>query len=180
MKYWFTADYHLGHANIIKYCNRPFKNLEHMNSEIIRRHNSRIKPNDTVFFLGDFCFKNSKNRGEGINLKAEHWINKLNGNIIFIKGNHDSNNSLKTIIEKIIIYYSGKYFCLVHNPEYVDIDVPINLVGHVHDKWKFKRIRKGFSFTDAINVGVDVWNFYPITINEILKEYSKWLKKLKN
>ena len=74
MKYWFTADYHLGHANIIKYCNRPFKSLEHMNSEIIRRHNSRVKPNDTVFFLGDFCFKNSKNRGEGINLKAEHWI----------------------------------------------------------------------------------------------------------
>jgi len=36
MKFWFTSDYHLGHANIIKYCNRPFKGIDQMNSTIIR------------------------------------------------------------------------------------------------------------------------------------------------
>ena len=55
---FFTSDTHFGHANIIKYCNRPFSSLEEMNSTIIRNWNEMVKPEDTVFFLGDFCFKN--------------------------------------------------------------------------------------------------------------------------
>jgi len=60
-----------------------------MNEEIIRRWNERVKPEDTVFFLGDFCFKSGSDRGEGEPVKAQEYIKQLNGNIIFIKGNHD-------------------------------------------------------------------------------------------
>ena len=86
MKYWFSADYHFGHGNIIKYCPKSrhiFMNehekyvmtngteeekrklrisqesIDKMNAEIIRRHNERVKPDDYVFFVGDFCFKNT-------------------------------------------------------------------------------------------------------------------------
>jgi calcineurin-like phosphoesterase family protein len=52
---WFTADFHLGHKNIIRYCNRPFQTVEEMNQEILERLNSRVKANDILYFLGDFC-----------------------------------------------------------------------------------------------------------------------------
>ena len=178
MKYWFTSDYHLGHKNIIKYCKRPFKSLEQMNKTIIRNHNERVKKEDFVFHIGDFCFKNSSGkRGEGIKIFAKEWESKLNGKIIHIKGNHDRNNSTKTIIERLTIGYGNKRINLVHKPEMADINYKINFTGHVHEKWEIKKVRKDFDFTDCINVGVDVWRFYPVTFDEIIKRYSKWSKR---
>jgi calcineurin-like phosphoesterase family protein len=52
---WFTADFHLGHANIIRYCNRPFAIVEEMDQAILERLNGSVKVNDTLYFLGDFC-----------------------------------------------------------------------------------------------------------------------------
>ena len=101
----------------------------------------------------------------------------MNGKIIHIKGNHDKNNSTKTIIERLVIKYGGKRINLVHKPEHADINYEINFTGHVHEKWKFKRIRMGEAFTDCINVGVDVNKFMPVSFNEIIREYSKWLRK---
>lgn len=179
MKYFLTSDWHLGHFNIIKYCSRPFKTLEEMNNTIISNHNSRVKADDIVFFVGDFCFKNSLGGkvGEGVPVKAKEYLAKLNGKFVFINGNHDRANSLKTPIIHCHIRLGGKTFNLVHNPDFVDMDVPINFVGHVHNHWVMKRIRKGEKFTDAINVGVDAHNFFPITFEEVMSKYHKWVKK---
>ena len=179
MKIFFTSDTHFGHSNIIEYCNRPFKNIEHMNKELIKRFNERVKPEDSVFFLGDFCFKSGTNRGEGLPNKADYYRQQLNcKNITFIMGNHDNNNSLKTIIESLVIRYGGKWIKLVHSPDtqYIETKYDLMFVGHVHQNWKFKRIKQGFGFVDLINVGVDVWNFYPVTFSEIIKQYSRWIK----
>jgi len=159
MKFWFTSDTHFGHANIIKYTRRPFKSIEHMDRELIRKWNERVKPEDVVFHLGDFCFKGGKEGGKN---KYDFYAKQLNGKIILIKGNHDNNNSAKTIIENMTIYHGGKYFHLVHRPEGADSEY--NLVGHIHKLWKVKREGRKL----LINVGVDVWNFMPITIKEIL------------
>ena len=144
MKIFFTSDYHLGHFNIIRYCNRPFKTLYQMNKEIIRRHNERVKPDDTVFFLGDFCFKNTAGgkKGEGILVTAKEWKQKLNGKFIFIRGNHDRNNTCKTPIESIIIKYGGHKINLTHNPFNANKKL-INFVGHVHIKGQLKMVTKG-------------------------------------
>jgi calcineurin-like phosphoesterase family protein len=152
-----------------------------MNTALIRNWNERVKPEDLIFNVGDFCFKNSAGGkvGEGIPVKAREWEEKLNGKIIHIKGNHDRNNSTKTLIEKMGIKYGHKRINLVHNPEYVDLNYKINFVGHIHKNWKIKRIKRGFGFTDAINVGVDVWSYYPITFEEIMKRYNQWKKELK-
>ena len=178
MHYWFTADYHLNHWNIVSYVGRPFKSLEEMNETILKNHNSRVKKDDTVFHVGDFLFKNSigGKKGEGLPIKASDMESQFNGKFIFIKGNHDRNNSLKTIIENVVVKYAGKRFNLVHNPEFANFNYDINLVGHVHTHWKFKRVRKGETFTDLINVGIDVNNYMPRTFEELYSEYCKWKK----
>ena len=167
MKYYFTSDLHFCHENIIKYCKRPFRNIEHMHKELIKRWNARITPEDTVIHVGDFGF--SKN--------AFAMKDRLNGNIIFIKGNHDRNNKIKTRIASLVFQIEGHLYNVVHDPAYANVNYEINITGHVHDKWEIKRIKKGYAFTDCINVGVDVWNFYPITYEEIMQRYRKWRKK---
>ncbi len=176
MNNFFTSDTHFGHSNIIKYCNRPFRNVAEMNATIIKNHNLRVKKEDTVFFLGDFCFRNSPGgkEGEGTLHKAEHYIRKLNGRFVFIKGNHDKNNSLKTPIERIVIKYGGKRICMVHNPIHADSNYELNLVGHVHDKWLVRPLGEN---SIMYNVGVDVNNFRPISFEEINKAVSKWKRE---
>jgi len=177
MDHWFTADMHLGHANIIKYCDRPFSSLEEMNRILIRNWNARVKPEDIVFHIGDFCFKNTPGgkKGEGVPISARDWEKQLNGKIIHIKGNHDKNNSCKTIITNLTIWFGNKRINLVHDPAYAGVNYKLNFVGHIHEKWEIKRVKTMFGFTDCINVGVDVWNFKPTSYNEIMSRYYKWL-----
>jgi len=168
MKTWFSSDYHFGHANIIKYANRPFKDVDHMNETLIKRHNERVKPEDTVYFLGDFCFKGSigSKPGEGDKSKADYYMSRLNGNFVCIRGNHDNNNSLATKLENAVIEIGGKHVFLVHDPADFNQYYPINLVGHVHQNWRIKTLPNRVKL---VNVGVDVWNFYPVDIQEILE-----------
>jgi calcineurin-like phosphoesterase family protein len=52
--FFFTADEHYGHANIIRYCNRPFTSVDQMDAEIIQRHNEIVGLKDVVIHAGDF------------------------------------------------------------------------------------------------------------------------------
>ena len=144
-----------------------------MNDTIIKNHNARVTAEDTVFFAGDFCFRNSPGgkKGEGLPVKSSQYLRQLNGNFIFIKGNHDRNNSLKTRIEKVVIHYGGKRVNIVHNPIHADSNYELNFVGHVHDNWKFRKL--GVK-SIMCNVGVDVWGFKPVTYEEIIREMKKW------
>ena len=174
MKYWFTSDCHFGHANIIKYTKRPFKTLDEMNSAIIRNWNSRVKPEDTVFHIGDFCFCKGT---QGSKEKAIDYEKQLNGKIIFIKGNHDHTNTLNAIIENMEITHGGINMFMTHNPDDFDCSFNINLCGHVHEIWKSKKVINHGLESVIINVGVDVNNFYPVSIEEIIKEDNIRLKK---
>jgi len=78
MANFFTADTHFDHANIIKYCNRPFSSLDEMNQTIINNWNSVVKSEDVVYFLGDFAFH-----------RADYFVKILNGHKILIIGSHD-------------------------------------------------------------------------------------------
>jgi len=82
MRTFFTSDTHFHHANIIKYCNRPFRGTAEMNNTIITNWNAKVGENDLIYHLGDFAFG------------REDWhltmlLEKLKGKIIFLKGNHD-------------------------------------------------------------------------------------------
>jgi calcineurin-like phosphoesterase family protein len=84
MKTWISGDHHFGHANIIKYCNRPFKDVEEMDDELCSIWNSHVAPEDVVYHLGDFTLGNSE--------LASYYFQRLNGTI-FVLGNpwhHDA------------------------------------------------------------------------------------------
>jgi len=160
---WFTADTHFGHAKTIKYCGRPFKNIERMNEVLINNWNKRVSKNDTVIFLGDFCFR-QKN-------KVNWYIDHLNGNIVFIKGNHDHNNSLNTRIESLVVHFPKQDVFCTHRPEDYSNSYFLNLIAHIHDKWKIRKIYNSY----LLNVGVDQWKFHPINIQEILKALKEYI-----
>ena len=66
MKY-YISDLHFDHTNVIKFDNRPFKDVEEMNNALIHNWNSVVKKNDIVYVLGDFCFGNTERTNELFN-----------------------------------------------------------------------------------------------------------------
>ena len=80
---FITSDLHFWHKNILKFCKetRPWTSVEEMNEALIAEWNSKIKPNDTVYHLGDFCF--------GSKQQTLDILEQLNGFKVFITGNHD-------------------------------------------------------------------------------------------
>lgn len=154
MRFWFTADTHFGHHNIIEYCRRPFKSLTHMDRELIRRWNSRVAPGDTVYHLGDFAFGKPQTHQE--------YLDQLNGSVIIIQGNHDRRNNVRSLLESAVIRHGGWDIWLSHEPKAV---YKMNFCGHVHNHW---RIQHRGPHT-IVNVGVDAWDYRPININEINK-----------
>lgn len=163
----YTADLHFDHDNIIKYCERPFKDVATMNEVLIRNWNQRVKACDTVYHIGDFAYKNK--------WPPYEFERKLNGKIIFILGNHDKNNKLKTNLSKAIITQANKTIELVHVPQHSSMRCDLTFCGHVHTSWKFRTypIARGHE-NIFINVGTDAWKFMPVTFDEIIGQYYKW------
>lgn len=79
--FFFTADEHYGHANIIGYCNRPFESVMEMDLELIRRHNAVVSAGDTVVHAGDFTLAPKA--------VAERYLSRLVGTHVFVRGSHD-------------------------------------------------------------------------------------------
>lgn len=89
---FFTSDTHFNHTNILQYCNRPFKTIDQMNETIITNWNRVVGPDDVIFHLGDFCLGG-----------AEEWnkiLNRLNGRIYLVLGNHDLKNIRQGFIDR--------------------------------------------------------------------------------
>lgn len=158
---WFTSDLHLGHANIIEYCARPFANVDEMNEALVANWNARVKPEDTVYCLGDFALGLPE---VGIALRS-----RMNGAIILIRGNHDrwgkaraTALNMQVIEGEAEVSFGDVIFHLSHYPRNATEKIPgrTHLFGHVHEKFK---VQEGM-----LNVGVDVWNFHPITPQEAL------------
>lgn len=169
---FFTSDTHFGHANIIRFCNRPFQNVEEMNEVLIENWNKVVSKDDTVFHLGDFAFGGSS--------VWNSIIPRLKGHINLIIGNHDRKNlrqgymsffdmvvpQLQIEIEDTSIYLNHYPF-LCYGGSYRGV---WQLFGHVHsgpgaDGLDISRLR--VLLPTQYDVGVDNNNFTPISYREV-------------
>lgn len=158
-KIFLVSDTHFFHSNIIKYCNRPFASVEEMNRVMIEKWNAVVSPEDTVIHLGDFALGPAPRYAEI--LKALHGKTK-----ILIIGNHDKsavymkeNVGFDQVYQNRMFDFGehGDWF-LKHKP----MKTPKKLLhGHVHQSWR----RLG---EFVINASVDVWDFYPQTLAQML------------
>jgi calcineurin-like phosphoesterase family protein len=165
-----------------------------MNAELIRRYNSKVRPTDTCIFVGDFSFGNSQ--------QTESILKQLNGTKVLVVGNHDKANTINKfdlavhsmemqihgkivtvkhyplrwkkysrIIEKIT-----RWFKRTRDPRYLE-RMPYNkgqlhIHGHSHSKVKYNE--------NQIHVGVDAWDYYPVSIKELSKYIDSYSSKKVN
>lgn len=176
---YFSADQHYSHRNIILYCSRPFKDVQEMNEALVRRHNAMVRPQDTVFFLGDFSLNDNVARDFG---------KRLNGTKFLVPGNHDrcfwSDKKLVkyreagfTVLPKHGKLYIDRYLVQIAHMPYGDDESkkydtryfehrPIKgnedmlLHGHQHSKYLKNK--------DRIDVGIDN-NFRLYSDRDIIK-----------
>ena len=142
-----------------------------MNKILTENWNSVVSQEDILIHLGDFSFG-----------KVTKYLPYLNGKIILVRGNHDRGTDIKNcgleIYQNLDFDYAGYRFKLNHRPvfepntideyndqeKHAEIDLKqydYVLCGHIHEKWLTKQ--------KNINVGVDVWNFKPVSIDRIIE-----------
>ncbi len=177
----FKSDQHFGHKNILGYCERPFQSVGEMNQSLVERWNSVVDEGDDVYYLGDFS----------LDFKfVETFLPRLKGTIHWVPGNHDSMHPMHKGYEKHIdwltkrgviwcgteheIFLDGVELLLCHFPygmedhteevRYLDWrpfdEGKMLLCGHVHDLWR--------TSDRMINVGVDQWDYYPVSGAQVL------------
>lgn len=162
---------HFGHANIIKYCNRPFANIVEMDKTIISNWNKVVRADDLVYHLGDFCMSHGHT-----SMDFHKYISQLNGNIVFIKGNHDklswanrsrfyahydSYHEISLNGQDITLcHYSMKTWNKSHHSAW-------HLYGHSHGTLQDDPHSLSF------DVGVDCHNFTPINFEKVKEIMSR-------
>lgn len=181
---WFTSDLHLGHANIIKFCNRPFDSVEEMNSAIIERINRRVPEKAVLFVLGDAVMGKIS---ETLPLLAG-----IKATVKLVPGNHDrcwggngassekwveryrQEGGVSEVLDGLVKEtFQGQQFTLCHFPTTGDSREETRfaehrpscsgwiLHGHTHGAWR----QNG----EMIDVGIDSWGGRPVSIEEILE-----------
>ncbi|MFQ5769190.1 MAG: metallophosphoesterase [bacterium] len=171
-KYFFTADLHLDHFEMIQHCQRPFSSVEEMNEHLIVQWNKVVMPQDVVIHCGDF--------GLGLKWQMEPFKKRLNGNAIFIKGNHDHWMKEKRYeYHKKFNFPTILYVYATHFPLRTWVKDNINgynLHGHCHGSLA--------PFYNQLDVGIDnvnrIWGKYrPISLDEIHTQIQKQNSKIR-
>lgn len=164
---YFTSDLHLGHRAIIRMTGRPFLDVTEMNETLIKRYNDRVHADDTVYLLGDLSFRIPVE-------EANALIARLNGNKIFIAGNHDAQyrrDLFSDVGDYKAVGLDGFYWVMMHYP-LADwnrkFHGAIDLHGHCHGH-KEDNEKNRHDGLLRYDVGVDANDFAPVSIVEIEK-----------
>ena len=169
---YYTADLHIGHANIIKYCNRPFETVEEMDQTIIDNWNSVVREDDDVYIVGDVFFKGNPNI----------FMPKMKGRKHLIVGNHDANlvstasycKHFETIKKYLCIEDKGRHVVLFHYPilEWSGYyHGTYHVYGHIHNNDNETNHIMTI-VPNAFNAAVDVNDFTPQTLDQLIARHK--------
>lgn len=169
-KIWFISDTHFYHRNVIKYCNRPFINAEEMNEVIIKNWNSVVKEDDIVWHLGDFALGDKE--------LFARLVERLNGNIYLVYGNHDRTNTSFSKEVGFTKFFKGPIilddkFVLTHKPlkdklleEAIQNNIK-NIFGHIHNSDEFDTWNENYAC-----MCVEKHNYTPVSYTKILEYFN--------
>ena len=167
---WAISDTHFGHDNVIIYDKRPFKTGEEMDEAMIKNWNSVVKPNDTIYHLGDFAFLH-----ESMICKI---LDRLNGNKILITGNHDKQMKkdcvrkyFKIITPYLEVYQNKQLICMFHYPQArwnKSHRGSFHIHGHEHGNYVYPEESR------AMDVGAPCIDYTPINLNEVMERLIKF------
>jgi calcineurin-like phosphoesterase family protein len=161
MAIYFTADHHFGDSRARTFYRRPFASVDEMDEAMIRRWNTVVESEDEVWHLGDVAVRQPADRVASL-------LSALNGHKHLVVVNNDGDavtacagwRSVEAYAELLI---DGIRLVLCHYPFRTWRDMhkgAINLHGHSHGRLK--------PLTRQCDVGVDVCDFRPIRLGDIL------------
>lgn len=197
MSVLFTSDLHLGHANIILTCGRNLEGcgenlatVEEMNDFLVRKWNEKVKEDDIVYILGDLSYRSS--------ISVKTYLKQLKGRKHLIVGNHDFqwqknianiNDYFESVSDMKVIRLGEKLITLCHYPllewngsrraKNQQTSISWLIHGHIHNSRDnvFEYIRDNLPC--ALNCGVDINGFEPVTFEELLANNNKWYGRSK-
>lgn len=170
---YFVADLHLGHKKIIQMTNRPFSAVEEMDAALISNWNAKVKGNDTVYIIGDLIYKSQY---------PEKYLKQLKGKKVLLRGNHDegwlemidTDKYFSNITSLLEISLCDRMITLCHYPmlewrnSRKDGKKRGYLIhGHIHNRVD-RKYDLLFNSSNALNAGVDINNFEPVTFEELI------------
>ena len=171
---FLVSDTHFGHAGVCRFTRndgvtklRPWDSAEEMDEEMIRRWNERVGPKDKVYHLGDVV----------INRKALPILNRLNGDKVLIRGNHDifKDEDYTPYFRSLRGYHVMNGMILSHIPVHPESlgRFGVNIHGHTHAN-RVMRDLATCGRTDVIDtryhcVCVEQTDFAPILFEDVIK-----------
>ena len=178
MSIWFTADTHFGHANVSAYCSRPYQTVSEMDEALIANWNQAIRPDDTVYHLGDFTLGGQE--------QARTCFARLNGRISVVPGGHDK----QWISKDEYLSKSGHPVVILPNLQTIKISIPdldkpqILVLCHYamrvwdrshYGSWQLYGHSHGNlpPLPNSLDVGVDNWDYAPLPLERVVKEISE-------
>src|SRR3990167_11474373 len=174
---FLTSDHHWGNTNIIKYSNRPFIGPLEMDKILIENWNNVVKPQDSVYHLGDLTFSTFQPY-------LENLLKSLNGKIFLIKGNHDyfakksySNFRFEWIKDYYELGYDSRKVIMCHYPILSWRNMrhgSFHVHGHSHGR--LNELNKSVL---RLDIGVDSFNYSPINIDEVFNILETREKQIK-
>lgn len=111
---YFTSDWHVGHANVLTFDQRPFRDLNHMHESLVDHYNAVVGVSDLCYFLGDM--------GWGKDGALRDVMESLNGTKVLIAGNHDRGGNAMhrlgfgVVLQIAAIQIYGKVVTMTHCP----------------------------------------------------------------
>ena len=176
---YYTSDLHFGHYNVLRFDNRPFSTIEEMDNKLIELWNKRVTNEDTVYIVGDLCYRNKNG--------ADWYLKQLNGHKILITGNHDSytlkNQEAMKYIDKtyqiLSISDKDRRVVMCHYPmtEWEGFyRNAYHVYGHIHNNknMAFEIMKQ---FDRALNAGCMINNYMPVTLDELIVNNNKFKRK---